>query len=135
MKQVIAIIAAFLFVNSSYTQNIKLQGVWTQCLSYDSTVAFQCNKGWVTYDIDSAGNFILEDSVFCHPRKYAQTGKWKISGNKLVISHDSNSCITRYPSISIYYIIWVNNDLFYYTHISQIENPGEKSFTVFRKLK
>lgn len=134
MKKIIPVIVALLILNFASGQNTSLNGIWTECFGFDSVKVFQCDKGYKTYHVDSSGKYILEDSTFCFPVKYPITGRWEIIKDKLIIYHDMNICITKYPA-NKYDIIWISSDLFYSTYISQVEAPGQKSFTVFKKLK
>ena len=134
MRSALIIISLSFFLNTLYSQNIRLQGIWTECFSYDSLTAFKCIKGFQTYYLNNNGDFISADSMICNSRKREITGRWQLSGDKLVICQEATECM-QMSSPNTYRITWINSNLFYSTYISKIEAPGEKSFTVFKRLK
>lgn len=134
MKQVIVTLLLCLTLNFASSQPQKLQGLWTECTGTDSIEVFQCRKGYKNYYIINGGLYISADSMVCNSKKKEVTGRWEIVENLLTIFHDTNECITSYPS-NMYKIVWRSDDLFYSTSIGTVDWEGQKIFTVFKRIK
>lgn len=137
MKRLVSLLILFFLSLAVYSQsppNWIPEGKWTHCFGSDSSKTFNCTKGYATFYLNSNLEFILEDSVVCNYQKMAVTGKWVFTSMKLTINRNSTKCNIWSPQI-VYSIIWVDNDTFYSSSVSAVEDPGVRYFNVFKRIK